>query len=71
MGNRMRDRVGVINVNEAYSKAEIMERLGISQPYWGKMLKDGLPFTSIGHSRWVTGKALMEYLEHNQQTERN
>jgi hypothetical protein len=66
----MRDQAGVINVNEAYSKSEVMERLGISQPYWGKMLKDGLPFTPVGHSRWVTGKAIMEYLERNQRFRR-
>ena len=49
---------GVINAHEAYSKQELMNRLGISQRFWDSMLDDGLPFTNIGHGRWVTGQSL-------------
>lgn len=52
---------GLINANEAYSKKMILRRLGISQKFWDKMLDDGLPFTVIGHSRWVIGSALIEH----------
>jgi len=55
--------VGMINSNEAYSKAMVLEKLGISQKFWDKMLDDGLPYTSVGHSRWVTGRALMDHIE--------
>jgi hypothetical protein len=53
---------GFINADDAYSKAVVLERLGISQKFWDKMLDDGLPFTEIGHTRWVIGKNLIEYL---------
>ena len=53
---------GFINECDAYSKAMVLERLGISQKFWDKMLDDGLPFTEIGHTRWVTGKNLIEYM---------
>ena len=64
-----RDGHGVIKADEAYSKSMILERLGISQKFWDKMLDEGLPYTVIGHSRWVTGKALIEHL--NKHAERN
>jgi hypothetical protein len=52
---------GVINRDEAYSKAELLARLGISQRYWDKLLDEGLPYTIVGHTRWVTGEALMKH----------
>lgn len=54
---------GLINANEAYSKKMILLRLGISQKFWDKMLDDGLPFTVVGHSRWVIGSALIEHFK--------
>jgi hypothetical protein len=42
-----------------------MQRLGISQKFWDKMLNDGLPYTTVGHTRWVTGQALIEHLSRN------
>ena len=56
---------GVIHADEAYSKRMVMERLGISQKFWDKMLNEGLPYTVVGHTRWVTGKALIEHLSRN------
>ena len=56
---------GVINAEEAYSKRSVLDRLGISQKFWDKMLDEGLPYTVVGHSRWVTGKALIEHLSRN------
>lgn len=53
---------GVIHAHEAYSKEMVLRRLGISQKFWDKMLDEGLPFTVVGHSRWVTGQALIEHL---------
>jgi hypothetical protein len=61
---------GVINRHEAYSKAEVLARLGISQRFWDKLLDEGLPYTIVGHTRWVTGEALINHLnqcaEHKQ-----
>lgn len=54
---------GVINANEAYSKRAILQRLGISQKVWDKMLDEGLPYTVVGHTRWVTGKDLIQHLQ--------
>lgn len=54
---------GFINSQEAYSKQMVLERLGISQRSWDKMLDEGLPYTSIGHTRWVTGQDLIEHLK--------
>ncbi|MEZ6064058.1 MAG: hypothetical protein R3C19_27245 [Planctomycetaceae bacterium] len=56
---------GVISVHEAYSKHSVLQRLGISQKFWDRMLDDGLPYTVIGHSRWVTGQDLIEHLSRN------
>ena len=53
---------GTIRADEAYSKQVLIQRLGISQKYWDKMLDEGLPYTSVGHSRWVTGRDLIEHL---------
>lgn len=53
---------GTINTLEAYSKQMVLRRLGISQKVWDKLLDEGLPYTSIGHTRWVTGKDLIEHL---------
>ena len=60
----MRDS-GVIRSDEAYSKNMVLQRLGISQKFWDKMLSEGLPYTSVGHTRWVTGQALIEHLSRN------
>ena len=54
---------GVIRADEAYAKQELMQRMNISQKFWDKMIQDCLPFTQIGHARWVSGRALIEYLE--------
>jgi len=59
---------GFIRADEAYSKTELIGRLGISQRFWDQMLDDGLPYTSIGHSRWVTGQALIEYMTKHSKT---
>ena len=54
--------IGMIRADEAYSKHELMQRLGISQRFWDQMLDSGLPFTNIGHSCWVTGQAILEFM---------
>lgn len=54
-------KTGTISSSEAYSKAMLMQRLGISQRFWDKMLDEGLPFTSVGHSRWVAGCDVIEF----------
>jgi len=56
---------GVIHTHEAYSKRMVLQRLGISQKFWDKLLDEGLPYTIVGHSRWVTGQALIEHLKRN------
>jgi len=56
---------GLIRADEAYSKRTVIQRLGISQKFWDKMLDEGLPYTTVGHSRWVTGRALIEHLNRN------
>ena len=56
---------GMIHANEAYSKRMVLQRLGISQKFWDKLLDEGLPYTPVGHSRWVTGQALIEHLSRN------
>ncbi|MCG6154664.1 topoisomerase II [Rubinisphaera margarita] len=57
--------VGRIHAEEAYSKELLLKLLGISQKFWDKMLDEGLPFTRIGHTRWVTGEAVLNYLHRN------
>ena len=52
----------MIRLDEAYSKRVVLERLGISQKFWDKMLDEGLPYTVVGHTRWVTGQSLVEHL---------
>ena len=59
---RKPEAVGSICEDEAYSKQEFLRLLGVSQKVWDKMLDEGLPYTVIGHSRWVTGKDLIEHL---------
>lgn len=54
---------GVINAEEAYSKTQVLQRLGISQKFWDKMLDEGLPFANVGHGRWVTGRNLIDHFE--------
>jgi len=62
------NQTGVINSNEAYSKSMLLERLGISQKFWDKLLDEGLPFASVGHTRWVSGRQLIEHLEKHSTT---
>ena len=57
------DLEGVIHRQEAYSKAMVLTKLGISQKFWDKLLDEGLPYTTIGHTRWITGEALIQHLE--------
>ncbi len=57
--------VGVIRVDEAYSKEELLRRMVVSQKSWDKMLDEGLLFSTVGHARWVTGSAVIEYLGRN------
>ena len=54
---------GIIRSDEAYSKSMVLERLGISQKFWDQMIGAGLPYTGVGHSRWVTGADLIEFLK--------
>lgn len=61
---------GSIRSDEGYSKQEILRRLGISQKFWDKMLDEGLPYTVVGHTRWVTGQALLEHLQRNAERKR-
>lgn len=56
---------GLIRRDEAYSKRMVLERLGISQKFWDKMIAEGLPDTVVGHTRWVTGEALITHLTRN------
>jgi hypothetical protein len=60
-----KDSLGVIRADEAYSKHELLNRLGISQRFWDQMLDSGLPFCNIGHARWVRGADVIEYMQHN------
>jgi len=54
---------GVIRADESYSKAMVLRILRIAQKSWDKMLDEGLPTTSLGHSKWVSGKDLMDHLQ--------
>lgn len=62
---KSRDAEGLIHSEEAYSKQEVLRRLGISQKFWDKLLDEGLPYSTVGHTRWVTGKNLIEHLSRN------
>ena len=64
-------QTGFIRADEAYSKTEVIRRLGISQRFWDQMLDNGLPYASVGHSRWVTGQALIEYMTEHSETKVN
>ena len=55
--------LGIIRSEEAYSKSMVLQRFAISQKAWDKMLNEGLPYTAVGHSRWVTGADLIEFLK--------
>lgn len=59
--------IGVISRDEAYSKDAVLERLGIAQTFWDKMLDDGMPYTVVGQTRWVTGGALFDYIDRHAQ----
>ena len=56
---------GFVRANEAYAKRELLMRLGVSQKTWDKMLSDGLPSAQIGHAKWVTGQAVIDYINQN------
>lgn len=62
---------GLIRAGEAYSKQMAMKLLKISQKFWDKMLDEGLPFTSVGHTRWVTGEHLIQHLTRKAERKRN
>lgn len=62
------NEAGVIRIDEAYSKQCVLSRLKVSQRFWDKMLDEGLPYTNVGHTRWVTGEAIMNYLKKFAQT---
>lgn len=59
------ESLGVIRADEAYSKHELLNRLGISQRFWDQMLDEGLPYCNIGHARWVRGSDVIEYMHRN------
>lgn len=63
-----RKDTGVIRADEAYSKSMVLELLGVSQKFWDKLLDEGLPYTSVGHTRWVSGRQLIEHLERRSMT---
>lgn len=63
--------VGVIDERKAYSKEQLMKHLGVSQKTWDKMLDEGLKFTEIGHTRWVIGRNLIEYMERTAKTKQD
>lgn len=67
---RQQQAIGSIRADESYSKQEILRRLGISQKFWDKMLDEGLPFTIVGHTRWVAGKDLLEHFSRNAERKR-
>ena len=67
----MNNNIGLVRQDEAYSKSTLMQRLGISQKFWDKMLDDGLPYVNVGHARWVIGRDLIEFLAKNSTTKRN
>jgi hypothetical protein len=62
---------GVIRADEAYSKKAVLVRLGISQKFWDRMLDEGLPYTVVGHTRWVTGQALITHLHQHAERKRH
>lgn len=62
--------LGTINALEAYSKQTVLQRLGISQKFWDKMLDEGLPYSNVGHSKWVTGRDLIEYFSKRSERKR-
>ena len=61
-------QTGVIRADEAYSKMTVLELLGVSQKFWDKLLDEGLPFTNVGHARWVSGRQLIDHLEKHSTT---
>uniref|UniRef100_A0A7C2PBF8 Topoisomerase II n=1 Tax=Schlesneria paludicola TaxID=360056 RepID=A0A7C2PBF8_9PLAN len=68
--DRKNSLTGTIHAQEAYSKEEVLRRLGISQKFWDKMLDEGLPYSNVGHARWVTGQALIEHLSQHSERKR-
>lgn len=60
---RAQAAAGVIRSDEGYSKTELLQRLQISQKFWDRMIAEGLPVANIGHAKWVTGSAVLGYIE--------
>lgn len=67
---QQRINTGSICEHEAYSKQEFLRRVGGSQKVWDKILDEGLPYTIVGHTRWVTGRNLIEHLSRNAERKR-
>ncbi len=63
-----RPESGIVRIDEAYSKTMVLTKLGISQRFWDKLLDEGLPYTAVGHSRWVLGRHLIEHMEKHSTT---
>jgi len=57
--------IGRIHADEAYSKKIAFEVLGISQRFWDKMLDEGLRYTTVGKTRWVTGEEILNWMHRN------
>ena len=57
-----KESFGVIRADEAYSKSELLNRLGISQKFWDLMLDNGLPHSNVGHAKWVLGADVLNYM---------
>ena len=62
---------GVLNRHDAYSKSEVLTRMGVSQATWDRLLNEGLPYASVGHTRWVSGDKLIAHLEKHSVTKGN
>jgi|GEM_PF-5738658 len=57
-----------IDASQAYNKQTTLSILDISQAGWDQMLNNGLPFAWIGSRKWVTGRAILQYMEDMSQT---
>ena len=65
-----KNALGFVRADEAYSKRTVLDRLGVGQKVWDRMLDEGLPYTPVGHTRWVTGQALIEHLTRHAERKR-
>ena len=61
---------GVISRHEASSKPVLLKRLKASQRTWDRLLDEGIPYTKVGRTRWVTGMAVMDHFERLAKTEK-